>query len=101
MGIYVTDRSTAPVAAAASNNNCEPPKSSIDSSGLSTSILKEETRFYFPEDFDFFIKAVPERERERERQRECKQEEENNCHFDWYSTPLKCFKKLQTTYWSN
>jgi hypothetical protein len=78
MGTYVTDRSTAPVAAAASNSNCEPPESSIDSSGLSTSILKEETRFY--------LENVNNKKR---------------IIAILTGTPLKFFKKLQTTSWSN
>jgi hypothetical protein len=42
MGAYVTHRSSPPVAAAASNSNSKPPKTSTDSPGLSTSTSKEE-----------------------------------------------------------
>ena len=55
MGAYVTDRSTLPVAAAASNSNSELTKTSIYSSGPSTPTSKEETHPSFLE----YIRLLP------------------------------------------
>jgi len=57
MGAYVTDRSTLPVAAAASSSNGEPTKTSIYSPGPSTS--KEETHPSFLEYIRFLPTAGP------------------------------------------
>jgi hypothetical protein len=48
MGAYVTDRSTPPVVAPASNSNSEPPKTSIDSPGSSITTSKEKNTPFFP-----------------------------------------------------
>jgi hypothetical protein len=63
MGACVTDRSTPPVAAAASNSNSEPPETSIYSPGLSTSTSKEETHPSFLEYIRFLPKAGPKKSR--------------------------------------
>ena len=65
MGAYVTDRSTPPVAAPASNSNSEPPK---DVDWLSRTIniyFKERKKdILLPQmTFDFFLKSDPERVR--------------------------------------
>jgi len=59
MGAYVTDRSTLPVAAAASSSNGEPTKTSIYSPGPSTSTSKEETHPSFLEYIRFLPTAGP------------------------------------------
>jgi len=59
MGAYVTDRSTPPVAAPASNSNSEPPKTSIDSRGPSISTSKDKTHPSSLEDIWPLPKAGP------------------------------------------
>jgi len=63
MGAYVTDRSTPPVAAAASTSNSEPSKTSIYSPGPSTSASKEQTHPSFLEYIRFLPKAEPRKSR--------------------------------------
>jgi len=59
MGAYVTHRSTPPVAAAVSNGNSEPPETSTDSPGPSTSTSKEERYPSSPDDIRPLPKAGP------------------------------------------
>ena len=59
MGAYVTDRSTALVAAAASNSSSKPPKTSIGSPGPSTSTSKEDTHPSYPKVIRLLPKAGP------------------------------------------
>jgi hypothetical protein len=58
-GGYITDRSTPPVAEAASSSNSERQKTSIDSPGPSISTSKEEKHPSSPDDIRPLTKAGP------------------------------------------
>jgi hypothetical protein len=91
-GAYVTDRYTPSVAAAASNSNCEPPKTSIDSPGPSTSTSKAETHPSSPEDVRPLPKAGPRKSQNVNKKRTT---------VILTDTSVKKYrKKLQRTSWS-
>ena len=92
MVAYITDRSTPPVAEAASNSYSEPPKTSIDSLGPSISTSKEETHPSSPDDIRPLPIAGP-----RKSQNVNKKKETTLILTD---TPVKnALKKLQRKSW--